>query len=108
MKFQMLLIGLLAIGSCAALPFFDDLSNLTRRLEDRISSAIGQFRRSMGELVQEVNQFRGNLDEVAHCFESELGGRQLNIFDNQTNFFDIVREYYVSLSQTILEFPNKY
>jgi len=97
MNFQLLLIGLVAIGSCAALPKkFGDLSKLTRRVENRISSAIGQFRRSMGELVQEVNQFRGKLDEVAHCFESELGGHRLNIFDNQTNFFDIVRDYYVS------------
>lgn len=97
MKLQFTLVMFLTIvnhGYCQN-NFNDWLNNVTNRLVGQISDLIDNFDRQIGELFSDMRNFSKNTKQMAECYESQLMGQEMDIFNTSMNFGSIIRQYYV-------------
>ena len=68
---------------------FDDIA-------ERISSAISGFDKNLDVLFPDIQNFTRRDEDVADCYEPQLGNSKISIFNGKMNFRTVTMTYYVS------------
>ena len=105
MKFSLILSAVLLVttttvvhgqGQSGDFDLSSIFGDIAERIEKRISSVISGFDKNLDSLISGIQNFTRRAEEVANCYESQLGNSSLSIFNGSMNFREIAMAYYVS------------
>ena len=108
MHLRSTVLCLLVLATCQAnaFPGLNDWTNIFHRIEDRLNQVIGNTRQRIEDIAGRLGNITRNLEEVAHCYEAQIGDKQLNIFNPNLSIRTIADAYFVSAKEILDHFTS--